>query len=242
MKRTAVGAICALVALCTSALGVGYYTWGWEKEQPNDSVYDESDASELWLTQNNGSHAVAMGYQNDWWTGVVAAVAPPGTGEQPSDSITAYEWGLGRYDENQDNKWPYHIWTHGNEYPHPARACVAANNYYKLWLSAAYDWQGVYKNMCNAATDHLWSQDVDDRDHLTDALHVNYDHQLAGVCFPDNSQRMVAAYTDNRSDGPNWGLLANTTTSHGGTWSDWIEVLDYQFGKDEGHFPYFLTL
>jgi hypothetical protein len=58
MKRTAVGAICALVALCTSALGAGYYTWTWQ-QLPHPSVKHSQFG--LALTENNGSHAVALG-------------------------------------------------------------------------------------------------------------------------------------------------------------------------------------
>jgi hypothetical protein len=226
MKRLAVAIGLVVIALCTPALG---QVWGWEwYQQYPDSAWDpdQYSPSNLFLTKNNGSHAVAIGHSNGvWWTGAVAAVGQVDD-EEHNDSITAYEWvDDGHYDRENDG-WPYRIWEDNNQYPHPGEACVAANDNYKLWLSSAHGLTGIYRIMCNAASADLWDQVVDHRDHLTDSWHVNWDNWLTGVCFP-NSERMVAAYPDNYEyPTGNHDLLANTTTNHGGSWSNWIRILD----------------
>jgi hypothetical protein len=98
MKRIAVGAICALVALCTSALGVGYY-WEWETEGYYDSAYDVTNTYELWLTGNNGSRAVALAGARTIVTGFY------GDDNHPL-YVNAYEWSS--YERKQGH-FPYFL-------------------------------------------------------------------------------------------------------------------------------------
>lgn len=236
MKRLAVATILASVALCTSALG--YYAWQWTQDGPNDCMFDTANppVSDYWLSKNNGTPAVAMKSRD--YTSVAVECRhwvppdPPDPGKWSYDSVLAFEWMVNeRWDERYDGKWPYVVWDDDFK---PGDPCVMMNDDCKLWMCSEY-WNEDYR--CMAAWDELDEQSPSDHD-LTENNHVNYDHCLAGAYIAPTSQRMVAVYSDNfQNGGPNWGLLANTTTNCGASWLGPWGFAPYQYEADQPKAP-----
>jgi hypothetical protein len=121
MKRTEIGAICLVVALCTSAFG--YYAWQWTPNGPNDSMFDKNDVSDYWLSKNNGTPAVAMSNGN-WWTSVATECRywDEEHDEWEYDSVLAFEYKVNaRWDSSQGGEWPYVVWGEDHK---PGDPCV----------------------------------------------------------------------------------------------------------------------
>ncbi|MBM3332861.1 T9SS type A sorting domain-containing protein [candidate division WOR-3 bacterium] len=231
MKRMIVATILASVALCTSALG--YYAWQWTWEGPNDCMFDLNGVSDYWLTKNNGTPAVAMSYAN--WTSVGVECRKALTRDPwwSYDSLLAFEYtGSARWDgQHNGREWPYVVWD--KDYK-PGDPYVVMNDSWKLWMCSEYHNQD-YK--CRTAWDKLDEQSPID-EALTQSNHVNYDHCLAGTYLTSDGRRMVAAFSDNyQNSGPNWGLLACTTTNRGSSWYGSKEVSPYQYEVDQPKAP-----
>ncbi len=72
MKRLAVAAMLAAVALCASSLAEDFYVWQWDPDYVRDSVWDGGQ-NDYDLTFLNGAHAVAV---SGSWTNVAYSNVP----------------------------------------------------------------------------------------------------------------------------------------------------------------------
>jgi len=206
MKRIAVGAICALVVLCTSAFG--YYTWKWDKENDADSVYDPTKTYPLWLTKNNGSRAVALVGNRTIVTGFY------GEDDNSPDYVNAYEWSVAQ----RQSPFPNNIWASDVQFPLPGFPCVAANEAWKFFMCSDGEGTGTYKYACLGKTGAIDDMNVANYDEInfTKQDYQNKEHTLAALCFPTGS-RMVAAY--DAYDGTDWWLASRVTSDAGD--DDW---------------------
>jgi hypothetical protein len=227
MKRLAVATVLSLVALCAPALGDGYWGWGWDDERSTDLRYDAN--SNLWLTNNNGSHAVALGYHgSSYWTIVPAEVRPDDEYDL-IDCVMSYDW------DGLLVKNPYNIWEDDDQNPQPSKPCVAANSDWKFWMCTQAGDPGMAENQCvgaSAYTDELGVH-TGSRINFTTASTQNSDTTLASACFPSSpgqpSDWLFAAWEnyDDQPDPDSYVLSSRNSYTGGIGWESDYDTIEW---------------
>ena len=229
MKRLAVAIALVVVALCTSALGEEFWTWSWNTERPTDFTYDVNDLSNIWLTKNNGAHAVAMAWAcGGFWTTVVAEVRKEDE-DNGIDSVTSFDWaGDGR-------QTPFPVWEHDEQdHPNPSEPCVSANGHFKFWMCTEVTEveDRVFENQCIGASAPTCTLGVRGGTSInfTTASTENNDTTFASACYPGAppNLRLFAAF-ENWDDAEESFFLTSRRSSSGGTgWQSPVPIEEDQ--------------
>jgi hypothetical protein len=183
------------------------------------------NASDYWLSKNNGTPAVAM--SSDLWTSVAAECRYWDDEEWSYDSVLAFEWKVyARWNSSQGGReWPYVVWD--DDYK-PGDPCVVMNDNHKLWMCSEYkDIEEGYS--CLAAWDDVDQQSPAHVSPFNDDGDVNVDHCFASTFVGPSYGERVAVVYSNHTD-PAWGLFARTRVDN--DWSGPTQVAPNHSNED----------
>ncbi len=219
MKQLAMAVLGTLVILCSPASAA--YTWVWNQ----NPAPIEDEENHLYITENNGSNAVALGeyYLNEtppdtgWRTWMSVAARREGANVK----LVAYEFKDWDYDAEAQH-FPDDIYS-ANE---PTFGCVTASDWHKVWVWVDDEEEPYH---CRGKSDALVEQSpgcLYDFNNLTEPAPHDCEDQTFATAFFRGVNNYYACvmfsdhYVDPVSEEDMYALRWAVSDINGDSWSD----------------------